>query len=224
MCQARQSKEYIISRNRNDKLIVVIKRDDLFGQDFFEGFRQQEEIDYESRILNKFEYMAKKPAEKNPAYKQPIGYSLVVDRAQKKVFAYQRPYQDSRYSEKRLQGKWSWGIGGHIDKHDVKTGNPIHASVLRELEEEINIGDAINLKRLGYINNEDEVGRVHFGILHVVETETSIMKAKDPEIDNGRMRTIEELSKLCVSSDFLVEEWSRICLGPLKEYLTETEF
>ncbi len=213
-----------MSRNRKDRLIMVIKRDDLFGQDFFEGFRRQEEVDYESRILNKFEYMAEESAEKNPAYKQPIGYSLVVNRVQKKVFAYQRSDQDSRYSEKRLQGKWSLGIGGHIDKRDVKTGNPIHASVLRELAEEINIGGAINLKRLGYINNEDKVGRVHFGILYVVETETSTIKPKDPEIDNGRMRTIEELSELCVSSELLVEEWSKICVGPLKKYLIETGF
>lgn len=206
--------------NKNDKLIMVVKKEILFGDDYFKGFRAQNELDYELRILKNFRYIKRNLVEDDPTYKQPIGYSMIINPTLRQIFAYQRSTQDTRYPEKRLQGKWSWGVGGHIEKLDVKTGNPIRVSVLRELEEEIGMDGSINLKVLGYINNDtDEVGKVHFGVLYIVETDSRIVRPKDPEIDNGKLRTIEELEEICSSPEFTVEEWSRISFNPLREYL-----
>lgn len=202
----------------NDKLIMVVKREILFGDNYFEGYRAQDEIDYESRILKNFKYMKRWIVENDPAYKQPVSYSVIVNPILKKVFAYQRSTHDARYPEKRLQGKWSWGVGGHIEKLDV--GNPIHKSMLRELKEEVKISGSINPRILGYINNDsDDVGKVHFGILYIVETNSKSIEPKDPEISNGEFKKIEELEKICTAHP--VEEWSRICLNPLKSYLSK---
>jgi len=201
---------------------MVIDKEILFDfdTDYFEGFKPRNEVDYESRILKNFCYMKRRLAEKDPTYKQPISYSIIVNPTLKQVFAYQRSARDSKYSEKRLQGKWSWGIGGHIEKFDTQNGNPIHTSMLRELKEEVEINGTIKPKILGYINNDsDEVGKVHFGILYVIETNAKIVKPKDPEIDNGKLRPIRELKKTCSSPEFTLEEWSRISLEPLKQYL-----
>lgn len=204
----------------SDKLIMAVKRDLLFGDEYFQGFRLQNEVDYESRILSNFEYMRRSVVEADPTYKQPVAYSMVVNPNLKQVFVYQRSALDERYSEKRLQGKWSWRIGGHIEKIDAVKGNPIYVSMLRELGEEIELVDIPDLKVLGYINSDaDDVGKVHFGILYVVETGAKIVKSKDPEIDDGSLRAIEELEVICFLSEFAVEGWSRIALDPLKSYL-----
>ncbi len=204
---------------------MVVKREILFGNEYFEGFRPANVVDYKSRILENFEWIKRSYAEKNPRYKQPVGYSIIVNPISKQIFAYQRSSMDDEYHEKRLQGKWSWGIGGHIEKFDIKSGeNPIHASVLRELREEIGIEVRnLDLKLLGYINNDtDEVGRVHFGILYIVEI-SKVIEPKDSEIKNGGLKTIEELKQICQSSEYTVEEWSKICLDPLKLYLKQID-
>jgi predicted NUDIX family phosphoesterase len=207
---------------KSEKLIMVVEREILLGNDSFQGFRPQNQTDYESRILDNFKYMKRGLAEENPTHKQPIGYAMIVNPSLKQIFTYQRSAKDSNYAEKRLQGKWSWGVGGHIEKFDIENGNPLHASMLRELEEEVSINGSINLRVIGYINDDyNYVGKVHFGVLYVVETDSRIVTPKDSEIDNGKLRTIDELEKICSSSDFAVEEWSRISLEPLKQYFSD---
>lgn len=198
---------------------MVVKKEILFGNDYFEGFKPENEIDYQSRILKNFEWRERTIIENDQKYKQPIVYSIIVNPVSKKVFIYQRSPQDKKYSEKRLQGKWSWGIGGHIEKIDKK-GDPILASQLRELKEEITIGKPVTSKLLGYINNDtDEVGKVHFGILYVVETHNRIIIPKAPEIESGALRPLKEIDKICSLPGYEVEEWSRISSNPLKLYL-----
>ena len=209
-----------INMNKGDKMIMVVKRDHLFQDDCFEGFKGYEEIDYSSRILKNFEYKKRKLAEKDSLYKQPIGYCLIVNPELKQAFAYQRSSEDSKYFEKRLQGKWSWGLGGHIGQSDAKEGNPIHSSMLRELKEEVEVEMKRKPKVLGYINDDrDEVGKVHFGILYLIETNSKIVKPKDLEINRGELMPIEKLERICSSPDFIVEEWSKMSLDPLKSYL-----
>lgn len=208
--------------NKHDKLIMVVGRDELFRNDYFQGFRNANEIDYVSRILENLVWMRRADAEINPEYKQPIAYSTIINPILKKVFAYQRSKQDKDYPEKRLQGKWSWGVGGHIEKLDTNSKNPIEASFLRELGEEVEIPEKIqDIRVLGYVNDDkDDVGKVHFGILYVVETDSAEILPKDPEIAEGRLRTLSELEEICSSPDFIIEGWSKIALEPLRTVLS----
>ena len=206
--------------DKNDRFVMVIKRNILFGDDYFQGFRYANIVDYKSRILENYEWMERNSAEKNLQYKQPIGYSIIINPFSKQIFAYQRPSTEE-YSEKRLWGKWSWGIGGHIEKLDiVHSEDPINASILRELNEEVGVKvKSSDLKLLGYVNDDtDEVGRVHFGLLYVVKV-PKVIKPKDTEIKNGELKTIKELEEICNSFECVIEEWSKISLKPLKEYL-----
>lgn len=207
--------------NEDEKLIMAVEKELLFGKDYFQGFISKGIIDYESRILKNFKYIKRGLAEKDPSLKQPIAYSIILNKDLKKVFAYQRALKDKEYHEKRLQGKLSWGIGGHIEKIDIKVNqNPIYSSLLRELEEEIEMGDnSSSPKVLGYINDDsNDVGRVHFGILYVIET-NSIIKPKSSELKTGGLKTIAELEHINLSPEYVVETWSKISLKPLKEYL-----
>jgi len=199
-----------------DKEIMVVPKNVLFGDNYFSGFMERDAVNYEERILSNFLYMKRNDAENSPEYKQPVGYALIINPKTKKIFVYQRA-KDKNYNEKRLQGNWSWGLGGHIERVD-DAKNPIHSSMLRELEEEVYIDGDINLKVLGYINDDsNSVGKVHFGVLYLIETNSDVTP-KDAEIASGRFMDINELEKIC-SSNQAVDGWSKISFGPLKEYL-----
>ncbi|MGM0439297.1 MAG: NUDIX domain-containing protein [Patescibacteria group bacterium] len=206
-------------KEKYEELIMAVKRQDLFKENDFQGFKKADEVDFQSRILENFEYVKRGEAEKDESLKQPIGYSILVD-DQGRIFAYQRAKKDDDYTEKRLQGKWSWGVGGHIDKVDEDGDNPIKTSMARELEEEVKIdGDVKEIEVMGYINDDsDSVGRVHFGILYLVKVDGKV-SAKDTEITNGKMRSIEELKEIVNDSKTTVEEWSKIALKFLENNL-----
>lgn len=210
------------------QLIMVVGRESLFGESnkhYFQGFKQHKEVDYEKIILENFGWMQRRLVEDNPNFKQPIAYTLIVNPSLKKVFAYQRAEEDKHYGEKRLQGKWSLGVGGHIEMKDIlgKSENPIKASLERELgKEEVEFvdGEIFNLDVFGYINNDlDDVGKVHFGILYLAETGATVVKPRDPEIRHGELLSLSELEKIRVSQECKVEGWSEIAFEPLEAYL-----
>lgn len=204
--------------SKMDQSIMVVETNTLLGSKYFTGFLSSHEHDYEASILKHLKYMRRGDAEIDPTHKQPIAYCMIINQ-DKKVYAYQRSKKDANYGEKRLQGKWSWGIGGHIEEVDNEGDkNPIYESMLRELEEEIHIdGEVLNIKALGYINyDDDEVSKVHFGILYMIETDAETITPNDGEIANGEFRSIEELEEICNNDEYDVESWSRVALEALK--------
>lgn len=206
--------------SKDDKQIIVVEKNILFKDGYFEGFQPDYQFDYESIILRNMKVMRRGDAEIDPTHKQPIGYMIVINPSTKKIFAYQRASKDEHYGEKRLQGKWSWGVGGHIEAFEVEKENPIRESRLRELSEEIEIdGRILYVNPLGYINDDsDSVGSVHFGILYLIGIDGSA-KQKDKEIAQAEMLSISDLEKKCSSLDIEVEGWSRIALEPLRNYV-----
>jgi predicted NUDIX family phosphoesterase len=223
---------------KHKKLIMVVPRHLLFPSGHFEGFIPADHTDYESRILENYGFMTRGReglgfAEHDPNYKQPVGYAILVNPEQRMVFGYQRASQDKAYQERRLQGKFSIGIGGHIERIDIKDGiNPIQDSLLRELNEEVKLSyiassnlksPNINAKVLGYVNKEEGVHAVHFGVLYLVETDADLITPGDSEMQNGRLMGINELELICGSGEYEVEEWSRIALEPLREYFKKLQ-
>lgn len=207
-----------MNKEKYNELIMAVEREDLF-ESGFQGLKRADDKDFQKVILDNYRYVKRGEAEKDETLKQPIGYSVLVDE-DGCIFAYQRAKKDDDYTEKRLQGKWSWGVGGHVDKQDDKAKNPIKESVIRELEEEVDIdGEIKKMEVLGYINDDkDSVGRVHFGILYMVKVEGEI-EAGDGEITNEGFRTIDQLKEIINDEDFTVEEWSKIALDILEDIL-----
>jgi len=209
--------------NKNDEIILVVSRENLFQEGLFEGYRLATDLDYESRILRFLEYKRRGNMEGNAEYKQPIPYMLLINRVLRKVFAYKRA-ENERYVEKRLKGMWSLGVGGHIQKGDESDGSPIWGGLFRELQEEISTPLKGTPYVLGYINSEgNAVGKDHFGILYIVETDSIEVYPKGSEIAEGRLMSLEELTPILTSSDCILEEWSEIALEPLKITLRNSE-
>jgi len=217
--------------SKEDQRIIAVERKILFADGEFQGFVRHSVFDYEKVILNNMQNVRRGSvsedpnhplgnAEKNYLLKQPIGYTLIVNPFEQKTFAYKRATKDKNYDEDRLKGNWSWGVGGHVeplDSSDEK--NSLRESRLREVGEEIFIdGKIIGTNVLGYINDDsNDVSKVHFGILYLVEIDGAARK-RDDEMEIGEMMSLTELESLLKNEKVIVENWSKIALGPLKEY------
>jgi predicted NUDIX family phosphoesterase len=200
----------------SDAEIMVVDREILFGRRQFQGFAPDDTCDYESLILENYRYVPRSEAEDCPLLKQPIAYCVVVNRSLGKIFAYRRSEDEGDYGEARLRGKWSLGIGGHVDRNDLASENPIRASMLRELGEEIEIAGELKPRILGYINDDtDMVGRVHFGLLYLLDTENEEIAPRAKEIAEARMLTGGEWQGMLRREDIVIEGWSRIASSPL---------
>lgn len=196
---------------KEEELIMVIKKEKLFQEDYFQGFSSAKESDFKRKILDNYEYLKRKDVENNENYKQPISYVMLVNE-NKSIFTYQRAIKDKHYTEKRLQGKWSIGIGGHVDQGDENEKDPVERSVLREIEEEVNT-EIKELKLIGYINDDsNSVGRVHFGLLYLAEASGNVVP-NDSEIKTDKMMQFEDLKNI------EMEDWSKISLKALGQLL-----
>lgn len=190
--------------------ILVIETDKLFKLigGYFQGFSV-----LPAEILGILEenchWMNKGEAEESPAFKQIIGYSAIMSPSLK-VFTYKRAEKEKEYEEKRLMGKWSIGIGGHVERHF--TEEKISASISREIDEEVEtFGGIKKITLLGGINDDtNAVGKVHFGILLSAKTFSEKAEPKSGEIAFGEFKYFTEISKLFETED--AENWSRICL------------
>jgi len=147
-------------------------------------------------------------AEKSPEYKQIISY--VVLRFEGQVFTYFRGLSSH---EARLIGRRSVGLGGHIEETDVASltadRRSYQLAVQSEIGEEVVINTPYTDKIVAVINDDsDDVGRVHFGILHIYTLTEPTVYARGQEIADGSFIALEKLKTAL--HEF--ESWSQITM------------
>ena len=137
--------------------------------------------------------------------KQIIPYVIV--RHGPRLFLLQRT---TAGGEARLHGKFSLGVGGHINRSDVEAAADLVAAGLRrELEEELRIGGSWRARLVGVLNDDtDAVGQVHFGLVHVVEVASSDIAVRESDTLTGRLADTAELRDLYAR----METWSQLIL------------
>ncbi len=205
---------------KEDQLIMAVKREILFQDHYFEGFSSLSTKNFKKVILDNFEYKRRGDLETNEEYKQPITYIVLLNESGE-LFSYKRSVKDENYTEKRLRGMWSCGLGGHVDLEDnKKEEDPIISSAKRELTEEVLInGELLELKEIGYINDDSQaVERVHFGIVFLARIKGIVVK-NDNEIMEMKMKKKEKLLDLLRDDDYQIEKWSRIIIENIDNIL-----
>jgi predicted NUDIX family phosphoesterase len=160
-------------------------------------------------------FLPRSAAENDPSYKQLIPY-LVIRHAGRVLF-YTRGKSGG---EARLHAKGSIGIGGHIndgDKHAAHFDKTAYnRAVERELHEEIVIAGTYTQKIAALLNDDaTEVGRVHLGIVHVIDVNTPAISPREDAICDLEFLTPAEL----VPRRDRLESWSQICLGGMDKIL-----
>lgn len=208
------------------KEALVVKRAELFKEGMFDGFLPLEERDLTSVIMqNHFYHERGNDLENNPELQQVIPYIWIVNSEKKEVFLYKRAInqnkEEGEFREKRYMNKFSGGVGGHIDRDTEEgTENPIERAMMRELKEEVEMNSYGVPRILGYINDDtDSIGKVHFGLLAILETSEDVKARLEEGLGNGRFYSIDEAHDLLTSGNDEVEGWTRISWPVIKNYL-----
>jgi predicted NUDIX family phosphoesterase len=160
-------------------------------------------------------------AERTPSLKQLIPYSIIV--CDGRVLLFQRL---ATGGEKRLHGKLSIGIGGHINPEDAASAgrdegakrSPIAAGTRREIAEELDVRGTFEVLTVGLLNDDSNpVGAVHAGVVQVVYVNGSVEIRERDQLE-GRLVTVEELASL-LAGGANFETWSRLLVPRLDELL-----
>ena len=190
--------------------ILVIERKHIPEPLLKQGFNPASESLVKSFLENpQLFFMQRDLAENDPNYKQLIPY--VVFQSPKGFFSYQR---GKASSETRLRMLRSLGVGGHIEKEDGDIGqNSYIKGLWRELKEEVGIDPSNNIQLLGFINDDsNEVGKVHLGIVHLYQLETSDLESKELNLTDCKFSSISKIKE----EEESFETWSRLLIPFLK--------
>lgn len=215
-----------IPRNNEGKLFGFLK---LKPQEIHEFL---EIVDGNKEFKERF---GKDDIEHKPEWQQIIFYGLI--RQGDKFFVYQRGGENSSYVEKRLFGKISVGIGGHIEPFD--TG--LTDSLYRELDEEVVFkknGQEINLKNKegkvtkksfanladiyisGLIEDEThDVEAVHLGLaceINLIDSDLTVEIREEENIE-GRMVNLKEYQNWAKREGVIVEFWTQIFIKEINK-------
>lgn len=161
-------------------------------------------------------FLKRKDAETNPAYKQLIPYALLHSGSD--VFVYRR---GKLLDEKRLLGNYSLGIGGHISVTDPGLFSTTYEDGLkREINEEVTIESRYTQRAVALLNDDsNEVGKVHFGVIHVLTLEKPLVKPREKSINETKFLGINELQKDIEK----FENWSKICIQHIHHIVNQKQ-
>jgi predicted NUDIX family phosphoesterase len=189
--------------------ILVIPTSLFHEIGYFQGFQEEDGASL-AKLLDpeQISYRPRPEMEQDPSFKQLIPYCLFTCGG--KYFFYTR---GKAGGEARLKSKRSIGVGGHISSADVgKTDHPYQEGMKRELEEEVSTARVISNKLVGLINDDlTEVGKVHLGVVHVIEIEEPRIEPREASMQLPGFATIAEL----VEQREEFETWSQICIDYL---------
>lgn len=218
------------------KEALVVKREILFKDKYFQGFLPAHEHNFISTILKSYGYHPRgNLLENNELLQQIIPYVWIVNSREKKVFAYRRAGNEN-YSEVRLRNKWSCGLGGHIERQDQENpafsgcsgspqgprhnGNPIESAMMRELMEEVKMEAYPKPRVIGYLKDDTgDVERVHFGVVAIAETLGTVEKGDD-EMAEGKFMTLGEIEALFANPENQIEAWTKLSWPYVRQHLS----
>lgn len=157
-------------------------------------------------------YLDRALVETIPALKQIIPY-VVLSTQDRKVIAYQR---GSKSGEKRLVGRKSVGLGGHMSLRDGMGTDlelqDIYVHARRELREELKEFSVLSLSVVGLVNEETtEVDKVHLGVLlH------GVVDRVPESNEKGKIVGVEALTAMELIGQFdNLERWSQLVVANL---------
>lgn len=167
-------------------------------------------------------FMDRGEAEEDPSHKQLIPYCLFRvkgNTGDPKQVRYLHYTRGKSGGESRLHASGSMGIGGHINPVDLREDHlgmqTYMAGVEREIDEELNITGGHSNKIVALLNDDsNDVGRVHLGVVHMIDLETDQVAANEDAIANLSLVTLDELRGELYEH---LETWTRCCVDVIEE-------
>jgi predicted NUDIX family phosphoesterase len=149
----------------------------------------------------------------DPEWKQPIPYAIAIFRdVTNRAFLFWMDRLEGT-SDRRLHGRASFGVGGHIGAAD--TG--IEAALTREWSEEVATPALPRFTPLGLLNDDgDDVGRVHLGVVYLALLASPEIQVKEREKLAGALVPLEE----AVARADELEGWSAALISHIEALAT----
>lgn len=198
------------------EFVWVVPRVRLFTRGAFHGFQAQAAQELESNFLAPTRqdgfFMERRYAETHSEFKQPIPY-VVVCRGDAALCLTRLSTQ----GERRLHGRRSIGVGGHINPCDAPNAayeDLFHNACLRELREELELAPGqLPLTPLGVLNDDTtEVGAVHIGLVFRLDAEDLAVAIRETSAMTGGFEPLRALAAAAASPDSPFESWSTLLL------------
>lgn len=130
--------------------------------------------------------------ESDPSWKQPIPYAVALYRPAGAPSSDTQLFWMDRLaggSDKRLHGRASFGVGGHISPSD----GGIRAALAREWAEEVATPTLPAFTPIGLLNDDgDDVGRVHLGIVFIAALTSPSIQIRETHKLAGSLVPVSE--------------------------------
>lgn len=157
-------------------------------------------------------FVERRWAENHPECKQPIPY-VAVQRGGELLCLTRLPSQ----GERRLHGKRSIGVGGHVNPCDAERGieRLFEEACHRELHEELDLpaDAALKLRPVGLLNDDTTaVGAVHVGLVYALDAADLPVRIRETSAMTGGFEPQAELRRLAEDPDSPFETWSTLLL------------
>jgi len=201
------------------EFVWVVPRSVLFPEATPHGLIALEAQELEDRYLGPAResgfFIERRYAEDHPEFKQPIPYVAVCREDQ--VLCLTRL---SAQGEKRLHGKKSIGVGGHINPCDQEGSDLFASACTRELHEELVLPNIeLDLTPVGLLNDDTTaVGAVHVGLVYRLNASDIEVAIRETSAMAGDFESLSSLEELARSAEPPYETWSTLLLrsGALK--------
>ena len=192
--------------NKDDEQILVVKSDIIFnpptGGGKWQGLKTHSKgsgraynLDYYVDLIKKnYEFKRRGDMENDASYQQIIPYMLFS--FGNKFFAYK--YIKDAGEKRLINNDYQLGIGGHINKEDIKNGKDIlEEGMTREWSEEVDFkGKFISQKLVGIVNDESRsVEQVHLGLVYHFVGDSADISIKETDKMEGGLFDLKEISQ-----------------------------
>jgi predicted NUDIX family phosphoesterase len=190
--------------------ILVVPRAELFAAQRLQGFSADPALvaHYLHLISIHGRCVPRRPAEEDEELKQIVPYGVVLHGEQ--VFLFQR---GQKGTEAGLRGRWSIGLGGHVNPGDGAAIGPamLERALRRELAEEVHL-DAPRPELWGVLNHDaNPVGRRHCGFVYRVWVVSPGACSREPGKIAGAFVALQE----AWGRREEMESWSQMVLAAL---------
>lgn len=189
--------------------VLVVSRSELFPNGPHAGISEEAMSRIQALVETYGQFKPRFQVENNPEWQQIIAYL---------IFKYRDKYwlmkRAAAGGEARLHHLYSLGIGGHIKKEDLERGEQLVDWAKREFDEEVEYQGRLTSRLLGILNDDsNEVGRVHVGLVVLIEGDTGEIAIKEDDNEEGQLLTLTEMEKYYDQ----MENWSRIVFDYLRK-------
>ena len=179
-----------------DEEIIGIPRELALPSGAWTGLRAFTSPEEGEREIQRLDGLAqarpRRALESDPSWKQPIPYAVALYRPTGAPQSDVQLFWMDRLaggSDKRLHGRASFGVGGHIAPSD----GGIRAALAREWTEEVNTPLLPAFTPIGLLNDDgDDVGRVHLGIVFLALLSSPSISIREREKLAGSLVPVSE--------------------------------